>query len=215
MKPSELKQLIILDYLSGADRNIQYSKIYEQLSSKLSAEQLNQELVEMDLKHQKLLNISFMPTLSGNVPSRDANYPWLTSKGDDRLYELKNPDQSSTVSTNNYNFNGPVNSNGSQNFGNIHAQNLDESTTTIYKSWNTDSSIHKIIEVKQQLSDIQDQQTLQELADILKNVLDNQEPPKPGFLSKFSGFLDKTWKITSPVIAPVLAELAKRSFVGG
>lgn len=214
MKPSEQKQLIILDHLSGADRNIQYSKIYEQLSSKLSAEQLNQELVEMDLKHQKLLNLTLIPTLSGNVASRNTDYPWLTSKGEDRLYELKNPDQSSNVSTNNYNFNGPVNSKGSQNFGNIHTQNVDESTTTIYKNWNTDNSIHKIIEVKQQLSDIQDQQTLQDLADILKNVLDNQEPPKPGFLSKFSGFLDKTWKITSPVIAPVLAELAKRSFIG-
>lgn len=215
MKPSEERQLAILKFLanlSTVSRN-DLNKLAEQTHSLFSTEILFQTLEEMDSKHQDLLQLTVSPTL-GPVPmmSFNSKHRWLTSKGDDRLYLLTHPEEEKPKPAN-FNFNAPITANGQQTFGNITSQSVDNSIHTS-STWNTDNSIHQLLQVKAELLDPSDQQSLEELAQVLKATMDSTESPKPGFLSKFSGFLNKTWKIVNPVVAPFLVELAKRTFIG-
>lgn len=215
MKPSEVKQKAILEFLSKCSpvNRDQIQELFTSLSDRFEPEVIFQELEEMDMQHEKLIQMIISPVLNGNPGiAINSNKRWLTSKGDDRLYSLTQPEEEKNVSTN-FNFNAPVTANGQQTFGNIANQSVDNSIH-ISKTWNTDNSIHQLLKVKSELPDSSDQQTLEELARVLKSTMDSTDDPKPGFLSKFSGFLDKTWTIVSPVVAPFLVELAKRAFIG-
>lgn len=211
MKPSEEKQKAILEFLSKCSpvNGNQIKELITNLSSRFDSEVIFQELEEMDMNHEGLVQIIISPTIGGNPAiGINSNNRWLTSKGDDHLYSLTHPEEDKKMSTN-FNFNGPVNSTGQQTFGNITNQSVNNSTNT----WNTDNSIHQLLKVKNELPDSSDQQTLEDLASTLKSVMNSSEIPQPGFLSKFSKFLDKTWQTVNPVITPFLVELAKRTFI--
>lgn len=97
-----------------------------------------------------------------------------------------------------------LNNNGQAAFGD-HASLSDNHSTNV----DIDNSIHQLIELKSELPNSVDPQQLDELAKLLKQMIAGQVKPEPGALKKFGNFLDKTWKIISPVAAPLIVEAFK------
>ena len=117
---------------------------------------------------------------------------------------IQHPDEESSLNEQSINI-GTLNNTGQAAFG-------DNASFTDNHSTNIDNSVHQLLSVENQLSDEADKELLHQLAATLESALKSAENPKPKFLSKFKNFIDKTWKITGPVITPLLVELGKRIF---
>jgi hypothetical protein len=211
MRPSDKRRLFILQYLSERNHDSHKSVLINLFSEgqKLgyASDKLEKSFESMDDQNDYLLNIRMMsPVGMPNPVDRIGlqGNSWLTQDGEDYLYELQNPEegglplQMSTFNIEN------LNNNGQAAFGD-HASLSDNHSTNI----DTDNSIHQLIELKSELPNSVDPQQLDELAKLLKQMIAGQVKPEPGALKKFGTFLDKTWKIISPVAAPLIVEAFK------
>ncbi|MCI1882178.1 MAG: hypothetical protein LKI94_08310 [Sporolactobacillus sp.] len=70
--------------------------------------------------------------------------------------------------------------------------------------------LNQLLTLKSKMRNDQDKVTLQEFIIELRHLLNSNDPPKRGALKKFNKFIDKVWPTLSPIIFPVLSELAKR-----
>ncbi|MEN2307884.1 MULTISPECIES: hypothetical protein [Lentilactobacillus] len=211
MRPSDKRRLFILQYLSERNHDSHKSVLINLFSEgqKLgyASEKLEESFESMDNHHDYLLNIEMMSVIGMPNPIERVvllGHSWLTQDGEDYLYELQNPEEGgSTLQMSTFNIEN-LNNNGQAAFGD-HASLSDNHSTNV----DIDNSIHQLIELKSELPNSVDPQRLDELAKLLKQMIAGQVKPEPGALKKFGNFLDKTWKIISPVAAPLIVEAFK------
>ncbi|MCH5463515.1 hypothetical protein HC026_12130 [Lactobacillus sp. LC28-10] len=206
MKPGDRRKLFILKYLSKPSLPVTPEAVNGMLKAgeKIgeSSDKLLEDLVNMDFKHDDYLTAQFEEDLQGNISVYAVKEYWITTKGENLLYELQNPETNHPTQKSSYSI-GVFNNNGNAAVG-------DNNAIINTQTLNIDNSIHQLLSVKDQLSSDEDKAQLEALASELRSALNGSDTPKPHFLSKFKNFFDKSWKIISPVVTPLLVEIAKR-----
>ncbi|WP_282801240.1 hypothetical protein [Secundilactobacillus kimchicus] len=211
MRPGEKRRAFLLEELSKisnrpnpADLNGMLVK-GEQLG--MNSDLLMDELESMDRHHERLLTIGLAPVLQGK-PILEVNKDnWLTSHGEDYLYDLQHPEERSGVSLSTFNIEN-VNNSGNAAFGD-NANFSDNHSSTI----SIDNSITQLLEFKSEMN-VTDQKELENLVSELHSIVDSGEPIQKGTLSKFKGFLVKHSKDVLPAVNAIGAQLFLHFAVG-
>jgi hemerythrin len=212
MSPNDEREKFILNFLYDRNEDNDFIKVFKGLfergKSQFGCAQLESSLEEMDQQHQNLLNIVLMGQTGYHDPInriRQVKTFLVTSAGEKRLDELNNPKSDELMQS--FNFNGPVSNNGQTSFGNNNVFSDDHSST-----FNINNSINQLLQIKDDLPDKHDQRQLEEFANALKELYENENKDFSHPLSKFKNFLNRTWATVSPAVAPLLVELAKKTF---
>ncbi|MCT3565304.1 MULTISPECIES: hypothetical protein [Levilactobacillus] len=204
MKPSDKINKVILEFLKSYNDEVNlvvFKKLFHAGASEgYSNSQIEKAFVAMDRENAGLLQPELMLDAQGNgTLNTSLADSWLSMKGEDYLDNLNHPKEEETLSQS-FTING----------NNISIGNNNQNSFSDNHSINVTAQIDKLLSYKSKL-DPADQATLDQFAKEVQNTLASQDKPKQGALSKFGNFLDKTWNTISPVAAPLLVELAKRT----
>lgn len=204
MKPSDKINKVILEFLKSYNDEVNlvvFKKLFHAGASEgYSNSQIEKAFVAMDRENAGLLQPELMLDAQGNgTLNTSLADSWLSMKGEDYLDNLNHPKEEETLSQS-FTING----------NNISIGNNNQNSFSDNHSINVTAQIDKLLSYKRKL-DPADQATLDQFAKEVQNTLASQDKPKQGALSKFGNFLDKTWNTISPVAAPLLVELAKRT----
>lgn len=212
MKPSEKTQKFILDFLFEHNEEVTmdvFNKLFTTAKQNGYSDLKIAKCVQRmgnDADNLGLLQVSYPLNAFGNAPlNTSLADSWLSPKGEDYLDSLNNPTSNDDHSSQTINIgsleNASIGNHNQNSFSSDHSTNN-----------NVNVEIDKLLLYKKQLKSAEDQNELSDFAETLRGLLNQEEKPKIGSLSKFGSFLDKTWKTISPVAAPLMVELAKKTF---
>lgn len=207
MRPSDKRKKFILDYLTKAQSEVNLASLKDLIDKARQAgfteNQIFEEVDNMGSNNDGLLTSEIVHGFGGGGTLVAHKDYWITDKGEDYLYNLEHPEEGGFFNVSTFNIENQ-NNNGPTIFGD-HASLSDDHSSTV----DIDNSIHQLIKLKPELPDSVDPHQLDELAVLLKQMIAGQVKPEPGALKKFGNFLDKTWKVISPVAAPLIVAAFK------
>ncbi|CAJ1227073.1 hypothetical protein LZY01_23780 [Levilactobacillus zymae] len=212
MKPSEKVQKFILDFLFDHNEEVTLEIFKELLSTAKQNGYSELKIVKCiqhmgnDADNLGLLQVNLPLDAFGNgTLNTSLADSWLSPKGEDYLDNLNHPKNNDDHSSQTIN----IGNLGNASFGNNNKNSFTSDNST---NINVNAEVDKLLLYKDQLNSSKDQDELSAFAETLRELLNREEAPKTGSLSKFGNFLGKTWKTISPVAAPLLVELAKKAF---
>lgn len=204
MRPSQKQRLYILDYLSSTKDGVNMNTLKKLLDSASKKGYSDTEtfniIASMGRDQDDLLTIQIVKNVDGGGTMVVHENYWLTPKGKDYIYDLQHsePEEAYDLMPDENDINNT--SNDQQTKGRNSAMYSRQDSERI------NNSIHQILQLKEQLPDRDDKIQLEELSALLRKLLSGEEQPKTGLLRKYHGFLDRTHKITSPVVSPIIVE---------